>query len=249
MEKIFLVFRRDYREMIMTTAFRIVCIVGVVIVLGLSVGVSVALHLQDWYGEPEARPLLDFIVGLVIYFLTLMVLLAFTWGFAGIQITKEKVNGNIECLMATPLSPGTVMAGKELAVFLPGFVISLAAAVVVLAAVNLTTVLPGWNTFVMPAPALVLGLVSNPLLFSGVLAFIILTSLIGNPDVAIAPSLLVGFGLMVGMPAGMAAGIIDITSWSFTGWYTLGAVAFWIVVLFLARRLTRQNIVLSSRGG
>lgn len=248
MKRVFLVFNRDYHEMIMTMAFRIVCIVAVVIVLGLSVGVSVALHLQDWYGEPEARPMLELIVGLIIYFLTLVVLLAFTWGFAGIQITKEKVNGNIECLIATPLSPKTILAGKELAVFLPGFVISLAATVIVLAVVNLTTLLPGWGVFVLPGPALVLGLVSNPLLFSGVLASIILISLVGNPDVAIAPSFLFGFGLMIGMPAGMATGVIDITSWSFVLWYTAGSLAVWVAVLFLTRRLTRQNIVLSSRG-
>jgi ABC-type Na+ efflux pump permease subunit len=248
LRRIFLVFMRDYREMVSTKAFRIVCITAVVIILGLSIGVPVALHLQNWYGEQEARPVLDFIVALVIYFLTLIVLLTFTWGFSSVQITKEKVNGNIECLIATPLSPKALWAGKGLAVFAPGCIISLIAAVIVLAVLNLTTLFPGWDAVILPGPALVLGLLSNPVLFSGVLSFTILVSMVGNPDVAIMPSFLIGFGLMMGMPAGMATGVIDITSWSFVLWYTLGAFAVWIVVLFMIRMLTRQNIVLSSKG-
>jgi hypothetical protein len=72
-------------------------------------------------------------------------------------------------------------------------------------------------------------------------------SLAGNPDVAIAPSFLIGFGLMIGIPAGLATGTIDITSWSFALWYTAGAIAVWLIVLALMRILTRQNIVLSAR--
>jgi hypothetical protein len=234
--------------MVSTTAFRIMLIVAGVITVAAAVGISIALRLQEWYGAVEAFPVTDFIIGLVVYFITLAILLAFTWGFSGLQITKEKVDGNIECLMATPLGPKTLWVGKCLAVFIPGLVISLAAAMIVLLIVNLAAVLPGWGAFAMPGPALVVGLVSNPLLFFAVLAFIVLLSLAGNPDVAIAPSFLIGFGLMIGIPAGLATGIIDLTSWSFVLWYTAGAVVIWIIVLIMMRMLTRQNIVLSSKG-
>ncbi len=164
------------------------------------------------------------------------------------QIVKEKVNGNVECLMATPMGPKALWAGKCLATFIPGFVISLVASALVLLAINLSTVLPGWDTFAVPVPTLVLGLVVNPLLFGAVLAFIVLWSLIGNPDVAIAPSFLVGFGLMIGIPAGMGTGAIDITSWDFVFWYALGTAIAWILTLSLIPKLNRQNIVLSSKG-
>jgi hypothetical protein len=240
--------KRDYREMVSTAAFRIMLIVLAVITVGAAAAISIALRLQDWYGVAEALPMVEFIIGLVIYFITLILLLAFVWGFSGLQITKEKVDGNIECLMATPLGPKTLWVGKCLAVFIPGLVISLAAALIVLLAVNLAAVLPGWGAFALPGPALVVGLISNPLLFFAVLAFIVLYSLAGNPDVAIAPSFLVGFGLMIGIPAGLATGIIDLTSWSFVLWYTAGAAVIWIAVIFMIRMLTRQNIVLSSKG-
>ncbi len=248
MKKVLLVFKRDYSEMVSTTAFRIMLIIAVVITIGAAAGISIALHLQEWYGAAEAMPIVEFIIGLVVYFITLAVLLAFTWGFSGIQITKEKVDGNIECLMATPLGPKTLWIGKCLAVFLPGFVISLAVVFIVLVALNLAVVLPGWGTFIFPEQAIAAGLIGNPLLFFAVLGFIMLVSLVGNPDVAIAPSFLIGFGLMIGIPAGMATGTIDITSWSFVLWYTAGAIACWLIVFALMRMLTRQNIVLSSKG-
>jgi hypothetical protein len=73
-------------------------------------------------------------------------------------------------------------------------------------------------------------------------------SLANNPDIAVAPSLLIGFGLMIGIPVGLLTGSIDIASWSFSLWYLIGTVVAWVVVLYLTKLLTRQNIVLSSKG-
>ncbi len=248
MKYLLLVIKRDYREMVATAAFRIMLIIAGIITLAAAAGISIALHLQEWYGIAEALPMVEFINGLVVYFITLAILLAFVWGFSGLQITREKVDGNIECLMATPMGSKTLWVGKCLAAFIPGCIISLAAAVLVLLAVNLAAVLPGWGVFALPGASLVIGFVSNPILFFAVLAFIVLLSLAGNPDVAIAPSFLIGFGLMIGIPAGLATGTVDLTSWSFVLWYTAGAAVIWIIVLVMTRMLTRQNIVLSSKG-
>ena len=248
MNKLLLVCRRDYREMVATTAFRIMLIIAGIITVGAAAGISIALRLQQWYGVEEALPVVEFICGLIVYFITLAILLAFTWGFSSLQITKEKVDGNIESLMATPLGPVTLWVAKCLAVFMPGFVISIASVAIVLLTVNLAVVLPGWGAFAIPGAPLVVGLIGNPLLFLAVLGFIMLVSLVGNPDVAIAPSFLIGFGLMIGIPAGLATGIIDISSWSFVLWYTVGAAVISIIVLLMTRMLTRQNIVLSSKG-
>ena len=248
MERMLLIFRRDWNEIRSTAAFRILIIAAVVIAVGASSGISIALRLQSWYGESRMVFLPELIQGLVVYFLPLFILLAFIWAFASMPIIKEKVNGNIECLLATPLGPRALWTGKGLAVFLPAYVVSVAASAIVLLAVNLAAVLPGWGAFILPVPALVTGLVINPLLFFGMLMFIILFSLANNPDIAIAPSFLIGFGLMIGIPVGMATGALDIASWSFTLWYLAGAGAAWAAVLFLTRLLTRQNIVLSSRG-
>jgi len=216
--------------------------------IAASAGISAALRLQSWYGVPEAAPALDLILGLVAYFLPFAILMAFVWAFASIQTTNEKVNGNVECLLATPLGPKTLWMGKCLAVFVPSYLISIIAFFIVLLAVNLAAILPGWGMLMLPLAPLVNGLVINPLLFFALLAFIVLFSLASNPDIAIAPSLIIGFGLMVGIPVGLLTGAISIASWSFVLWYMVGTVSVWVLVLYLTRLLTRQNIVLSSKG-
>jgi ABC-type Na+ efflux pump permease subunit len=248
-KRVLLVLRRDYIEMRSSAAFRIMVAIVSVITVGASVGISIALRLQAWFGVPEARPVLDLIVGLVVYFLTFSVLIAFIWAFASLPVVQEKVNGNIECLLATPISPKALWIGKVLAVFLPSYALSVIASCIVLLAVNISVAMPGWGILVLPVPALVNGLVINPLLFLALLAFIVLFSLANNPDMAIAPALLIGFGLMIGMPVGLATGIIVISSWSFVLWYFGATVIAWGVVMYLTHLLTRQNIVLSSKGG
>lgn len=218
------------------------------VTIAASAGISIGLRMQPWYGMTEAAPGLYLILGLVAYFLPFMVLMAFVWAFASIQITNEKVNGNIECLLATPINPGNLWAGKCLAVFVPSYLTSIVAFFIVMLVVNLISIFPGWDQLVLPTAALVTGLVINPLLFLALLAFIVLFSLANNPDIAIAPSLIIGFGLMIGIPAGLITGVIDIASWSFALWYFTGTVIVWAIVLYLTKMLTRQNIVLSSKG-
>jgi ABC-2 type transport system permease protein len=245
---VLLVLRRDYREMRATAAFRILLAVAAMVTAGASAGIVLILRSQPWFGETAAGPALDLVLGLAAYFLPLFLLIAFIWAFASLPVIKEKVNGNIECLLATPLGPQAIWIGKGLAIFLPGYLVSVVASFMVLVVVNFAAALPGWGASSLPWPALVNGLVINPLLLFGLLMFIILFSLADNPDIAIAPSFLVGFGLMIGVPVGLLTGAIVIDAWSFPLWCLAGAAVVWGAVLLLSRRLTRQNIVLSSKG-
>lgn len=248
MNRVAIVMKRDYRELRQSTAFRIMVFVTGIVILAAALGISIGLSRQSWLGEPQARPVLELFIGLVAYFLPLFLIIAFIWAFANLPVIKEKVNGNIESLMATPLSPYELWLGKTLSIFLPSYTLSIVAALIVILAINLTTILPATGGFVLAVPALVLGFGVNPLLFLGLLLFMLLFSLANNPDIALAPSLVLGFGLMMGVPVGMGTGVIDISSWSFVLWYLSGTVVAWVIVLYYSRRLTRQNIVLSSKG-
>jgi len=243
-----IVLQRDFRELRETNAFRIICILSVVITVAAAVGASIALGRQEWLGEEAARPWLEMIIGLITYFIPLFVLMAFIWAFASLPIIKEKVSGNIECLLATPLGPKALWMGKSLTIFLPGFVISVVSALVVVLTVNFNTIIPATGDFVLPAPVLLVGFLINPLLFFGLLSFIVLFSLANNPDIAIAPSFIIGFGLMIGIMLGIATGAVNLASWSFALWYLAGTIIAWAVVCYLSRLLTKENIVLSSKG-
>ncbi len=243
------VFKRDFRELRQTSAFLIIIIVFTVLTIITAVVVNIALSRQEWLQmEAVAKPILELIIGLIAYFLPLFILMTFIWAFANLPIVKEKVNGNIASLLATPLSPKEIWISKSLAIFLPGFAISAVSTLIVLLAINFITIRPVTGNFVLPVPLLITCFLINPLVFFGLLLFIVLFSLANNPDIAIAPSFIVGFGLMIGIPLGVATGAINLASWSFSLWYLVGTMVIWTVVCFLSRLLTKENIVLSSKG-
>ena len=248
MRRTSIVFHRDYKELRQTRAFLIIVIAFAVITITAAMVASFTLKNQEWLRVREARPLLELIMGLITYFLPLFILMTFIWAFSSFPIVKEKVDGNIESLLATTLGSKEIWIGKSLAIFFPGFIISTISTFIVLAAINLIAIKPATGSFFFPVPMLLTGFVINPLLFFGLLLFIVLFSLANNPDLAIAPSFIVGFGLMIGIPLGVASGKVNLASWSFLLWYTIAAVILWVAVCYFSRLLTKEKIVLSSKG-
>jgi len=135
-----------------------------------------------------------------------------------------------------------------MAIFIPGYLMAIASTMLVVLSINFLVILPASGNFVFPLPLFLVSLIWDPLLLLATLMFIILFSLAGNPDIAIAPSFIVGFGLMMGIPIGMALGAIDLVSWDFSLWYMAATAVFWIIVIILTRLLTKENIVLSGKG-
>ena len=223
-------------------------IVFAVITVGAAVAISIALNGAEWVGQEAAKPMLELIVGLIVYFLTLLPLIFSIWTFASLPITKEKVNGNIESLLATPLSPKAIWMGKSLAIFLPGFVIAIIPTLIVVLAVNFGAIHPATGNFVLPLPTLLTGFLVNPLLFFGLTSLTVFLSLANNPDIAVMPSFLIGFGLMMGIPIAVGMGKINLASWNFALYYLAGAVVLWAVTLFLSCFLSKERVVLSSKG-
>ncbi len=248
MRKTGIIFQRDFREFKKTNTFLIISIAFSVITTAIAVSVSIILERQEWIGQKTAEPMLELIIGLITYFLPLTIIMTFIWAFSSLPVVKEKVNGNIASLIATTLTPKEILWGKSLAIFIPGYVISIISTTVVLLSVNLAVIVPATGKFFLPFPLFLVSLILSPLLLLGLLLFIILFSLTNNPDIAITPSFLVGFGLMMGIPLGMAMGKINLASWSFSLWYLAGAMIVWITIFILTRILTKENIVLSGKG-
>jgi len=248
LRRISIVFRRDFRELRQTNAFFIISILSAAVTVAASVIIIIALRRQELLGNETARPMLELIIGLIAYFLPLFILMTFIWAFAFLTIIQEKVKGNIESLLATPLSPKEIWVGKSIAIFLPGYIISIITTLIILLTVNFIVIIPATGNFMLPAPLLLISFLINPLLFLALLLFIVLFSLANNPDIAIAPSFLVGFGLMIGIPLGVATGVINLASWSFMLWCLGGAIIFWAADFGFYHLLTKENIVLSSKG-
>ncbi len=249
MKKTGIIFKRDFRELRQTNTFLIISIVFSVVTIAIAASVSIVLSKKEWIGQKAAEPMLELIIGLIAYFLPLAILMTFIWAFSSLPVVKEKVNGSIASLIATTLTPKEIWLGKSLAIFIPGYAISVILTMIVLLTVNLSVIVPATGNFLLPLPLFLVSLIWNPLLLLGLLLFIILFSLANNPDIAITPSFLLGFGLMMGIPLGMASGVINLTSWSFSLWYLAGVIIVWIIVFILTRLLTKENIILSSKGG
>lgn len=248
MQALIAIMQRDFKELRSSNAFRIILVVVLVITVAVAVIISILLSRQPWLGEAAAEPLLELVISLVAYFLPFIILLAFIWSFSSPLIVKEKVSGNIECLLATPVKPHALWVGKCLAVFLPGFVMATASLVLVLLVINLAVINPATGSFMLPPAVLVTGFITNPLLFLCLLCFITLFSLSNNPDTAIAPSFIVGFALMMGIPLGVATGAVDLASWTFTLYYLAATIVLCLVTAILATFLSKEKIVLSSKG-
>jgi len=247
------VLQRDLKDLLRTNAFRIVAIVFTVLTIGAAVGASIGLSRWEFLEQQPAaitKPALEFIMGPIVYFLTFFALISFIWAFTTDAITKEKANGNIEALLATPLSPKAIWIGKSLAIFLPGFAIGVISSLIVVLAVNFAAIHPATGNFVLPAPVLFTGFVANPLLFLGLTLLIVLITLAYNPNTGTTLSMMLGWGMLIAMGALIPLGKINLTSWwPFTLCYLAAAIVLVAVVFYLSRLLTKEKVVLSSKGG
>lgn len=248
MHRIVTVFKRDFKQLRQNNAFLIISVLVALVTVIASVIIPVTLKNKEFIGTAAAGPILELIISLAAYFLPLFVLMTFIWTFSNLIIIKEKADGNIESLLATPISAGEIWMGKSMAIFVPGYALSIISTFMVLLVVNISVIVPSEGYFMLPATLIWLSLVINPLLFLGLLLFIVLFSLANNPDIGIAPSFLVGFGLMLGIPLGIATGTINLVSRQFTLWYLVATVIMFIIDVCLYPILSKENIVLSSKG-
>ncbi len=260
---VLIVLRRDFRELRQSTAFIIVAVLHALLTVGAVVAISLILRSVDLsevraLGEEAARPAVQAIVSEImapivsftVYFATMLPFVIFVWAFGATLMIREKAAGNLETLLATPLSPLAIWLGKSLAIFLPALALSTACALVGVVALNAAaSIVQHTAVFVLPPAALVTGLLVNPLFFFGLTSLTVILAFTHDPDLGIAPSFPIGFGLMIGVPLGAAVGVFDLRAWS-SVLYDLGAaMLLWAAVLCLARSLTKEKIVLSSPSG
>ena len=138
MKKIFIIFQRDFLEILKTRAFLVTCILASLITITAAAVTSILLARREWIGEAAARPLLELIIGLLSYFIPLTIIMVFIWSFSGLQIVKEKVEGITTSLIATTITPRQLWIGKSLAIFFPGYLMSIVSTMVVILSINLS---------------------------------------------------------------------------------------------------------------
>lgn len=250
MKGMLVVLRNDVRDIVRSKAFLIVAIVIGFVTVAAAVGIPIPLH--SWLAtEPaweEVKPLLELFIGLAASYVPLIFLFICTATWATDPIAKEKARGPIESLLATPLTTRAVWLGKSLAIFLPAYVMGLATTLIVLLAMNLGAILPTTGHFVLPLPAAFTAFLFLPLFMFALILVGIVFSLITNPIIGQTIIIFVGVVLMqvVGQVGGRILWLL--TSWDYALYNLAGAALLGIIAFYLSRSLTKERIILSSKG-
>lgn len=160
-------------------------------------------------------------------------------------IIKEKARGNITALLATPLEMGNILAGKSLAVFIPGLVMGTILGVATLLIINFVYLVPSVGFIINPWMILS-SLVAVPLIYLGLSFLAHIIGLAGKPVTA---NVIVQVFLPVFASPMINLGIRDAlnaATWKFTLANLGVAAVIFLVVVLLRPRLTIERVVLSS---
>jgi len=250
MKGMLVVLQSDVRDILRSKGFLIVAIIIGFVTAGAAVGVPIALH--SWLATApaweEAKPLLELFMGLAVNYVPLIVLFACVATWATDPIAKEKAKGPIESLLATPLTARAVWIGKSLSIFLPAYTIGLSATLIVILAMNLAAILPTTGHFVLPLSEAFTGFLFLPLFMFALVLLGIIFSLITNP--VIGQTIIIFVGVVMMQVVGQVGGRLWwlLASWDYALYNLAGAALLGIIAFYLSRSLTKERIILSSKG-
>jgi len=164
--------------------------------------------------------------------------------FAFPTLTREKTRGNLEALLATPLSIRSIWAAKSIAVYLPGLVMGLATTLIALFTINGIVQLDRPGVLLPPWTAVGVFL-ATPLMYLCISLLSHLVGLTGKPASAnvivqlflpLIITLTINLMLRNILEPGLLLTLMNLGI----------AVALALIILFLQPRLTRERIILSQ---
>jgi len=244
------VLQSDLGDIVHSRGFIIIAAIIGVVIVGVAVGVPIALNrwLAPGLAWEDVKPMLEHFMGLAVNYMPLIVLFTCMATWATDPIAKEKAKGPMESLLATPLTAKAVWIGKSLAIFLPAYIIGLIATVIVILAMNFASILPATGHFVLPLPEALTSFLFLPLLMFALISLGVLFSLITNP--VIGQTIIIFIGVILLQVVGQVGGRITwlLASWDYALYNLAGAALLGIIAFYLSRSLSKEKIILSSKG-
>jgi len=160
------------------------------------------------------------------------------------SVAIDKAKRTMESLLATPLSLRQVWLGKSLAVALPGVAIAILVSLLVFLTMNLAIAVPNVGSFIIPSVlSLVTGLVIIPAMAFVVVSLVSFLQLIMSNQ-RLANLAFIGIFFAVYFFSVTRLG----SSWDFSLIYSIATVFLATITLFLTRFLTKERVILSSKG-
>ena len=164
--------------------------------------------------------------------------------FSAYSVSLEKANRNMESLLATPISVGQVWLGKSLAVAIPSIIISVIISFLVLCGIN-SKISDYFNAFVFPsALSLVTSLIIVPLMIFLINLLVNLIQMITTNQI-IGRLIFIGVFILTFSPTALL-GLNSLNSVALL--YILACVVLVIAVVLVKLFLTKERVILSSKG-
>jgi ABC-2 type transport system permease protein len=166
--------------------------------------------------------------------------------FATYSVIVDKAKRTIESILASPVSVKEVWMGKSLAVTLPSLVIGIIISILGYSIINLGFVMPKTGTFIVPdVLAIISAIIIVPLLVFAIVTVVInIQLIISNPRIAN----LVFTGIFILLVLSVnTLGVLGISINYFPLVYAGLIVICTLISLILARSLTTEKVILSSK--
>jgi ABC-type Na+ efflux pump permease subunit len=218
----------------------IICIIGVTV---LFITQFILPELKK--ASPDQLSLENFL-GLVLFITSFCCVGIYSSVFTAQTLIREKARGNIQALLATPVSAGNICLGKTLGAFIPGFLLCIPITAIMLLFINLVYLAPTTGFIITPW-MMFSSLIAVPLVFLSLTLLVNLVGMTGKATtgniIAQVPLATIG-GLMNYLAqtiSGASAG-----SWLFTVILLGIAGIFGILVLIFRPKLTAERIILSQ---
>jgi ABC-2 type transport system permease protein len=218
-----------------------ICVVGVIVIF------SVLIINPEMEKPVPDISALENAMGLVLFSASFITIGIYSGVFSIQSMIREKARGNIQALLATPLTPGDIWLGKSLAVFLPGLVFTIILTIAAFLAINLIY-FTGTTGFIATPWMFISNLIASPLLYFSVVLFLYIVGLTGKAGTAniitqIFLPVMANVMIQLGIRTSLGAG-----SWLFMLILIGTAVVIGIGSLSIRSRLITENIIMSLQG-
>ncbi len=230
----------------MTAATLISIMVIMICVAGTAVLMCYLLIGPEMEKTIPDRAVLETGMGGVLFLASFITVGVYSNVFTYQSLVREKARGNIQAILATPVRPGEFLAGKTLAVSVPGFVFTIIMTVVVffiVSSVYFTEV-----GFIVNPWMIISNIVAIPVLYLVVTLFVYVIGLAGKPGTAnIIGQIFLPVMANVMIQLGIRTSL-GTASWLFMVILFAVAILTGTAVYFLRRRITTETIMLSMQG-
>lgn len=246
MRQVFIIARKDMKEALRSRSTYFYIFFMLLISLSYFSGAPTVIRrlTEQGLNPADLQAEIQSFLNTIVYTLPLVLIMLSSSFLSTYSIIMDKAKRTLESLLATPASLRQIWLGKSLAVALPSIAVTLLVLLIVVIAVNQVFIVPTIGVFLMPgALSLVVALLIIPVMAFFAVSIVGFFQLImANPRIANFAFMAIFLGIYFATITEVAA------SWDFSLIYLVVTIALVAVTLVLGRFLSKEKVVLSSKG-